>query len=287
MKKILSLFSLLLICLFFTGCIKRDTMEDINIYTSVYPIEFITSRLYGGHSTIKSIYPDGIKPDKYELTDKQIADYSKTDLFIFTELSNEKQSIYKMLKNNGKLKIIDSTLGIDYKYSPEELWLNPSNLLMIAQNIKNGFDEYLDNDYLKNEINDKYEELKIDISNVGAKLNSITDDSTNNTIIVADNGLKFLENYGFEVISLDEDGLTAKNIDLAKLLILRGKNQYIFTFQNEDLNNTVNSLVKQTSVKTVALHSLSSISENERNSKKDYISIMNDNIASLKQELYD
>ena len=51
---------LLLVSLSFllTGC-KQDDFEDINIYTTVYPIEYITNYLYGEYSNINSIYPDG------------------------------------------------------------------------------------------------------------------------------------------------------------------------------------------------------------------------------------
>ena len=59
MKKI---FLVLFLCFLLTGCIKMDSMDDIDIYTSVYPIEYITNRLYGQNSTVKSIYPDGIIP---------------------------------------------------------------------------------------------------------------------------------------------------------------------------------------------------------------------------------
>ena len=71
MKKVLSLF-LIMGCLLTTGCIKRDSLEDIDIYTTIYPIEYITERLYGDHSNIYSIYPDGVEVKDYVLTDKQV-----------------------------------------------------------------------------------------------------------------------------------------------------------------------------------------------------------------------
>ena len=55
MKKIV-IFLIVLFSL--TGCLKRDTMEGIDIYTTVYPLEYIASRLYGNNSNIKSIYPN-------------------------------------------------------------------------------------------------------------------------------------------------------------------------------------------------------------------------------------
>ena len=46
-KKILLLTGLTLFVLACSGCFKRDDLEDVTIYTSVYPIEYLTDRLYG------------------------------------------------------------------------------------------------------------------------------------------------------------------------------------------------------------------------------------------------
>ena len=113
MKKYL--FIVLGIVLLCTGCFKRDSMEDITIYTSVYPIEYITTRLYGDNAEISSIYPNGIIVDKYTLTEKQLDDYSKADLFIFNGLSSEKDYIKPMFSKNKNLKIIDATSSIEYE----------------------------------------------------------------------------------------------------------------------------------------------------------------------------
>ena len=160
MKKLITLL-LITTSILTSGCLKRDNLENIEIYTTSYPIEYITNRLYGEHSTVKSIYPDGVIIDSYELTDKQIKDYSNSSLFIFNGLAPEKKYVAPMFEHNKKIKIIDTTLSMDYENYIEELWLNPSNFLMLAQNIKIGFNEYINNHYLKNDIDEKYEELKV------------------------------------------------------------------------------------------------------------------------------
>ena len=96
MKKLFSIFIVLTLAFMSTGCIKRDNMEDITIYTTNYPTEYITKRLYGDYSRVKSIYPDGVNINDYELTNKQIEDYSSADLFIFNGLSNEKNYVTRM-----------------------------------------------------------------------------------------------------------------------------------------------------------------------------------------------
>ena len=53
MKKIfLSLLTFVFI-FSLSGC-KTDSMDDITIYTTTYPIEYITNELYGANSTINS-----------------------------------------------------------------------------------------------------------------------------------------------------------------------------------------------------------------------------------------
>lgn len=286
MKK--CLLTILAICtLFTTGCLKRDTMEDILIYTSAYPIEFITNELYGNNATIQSIYPNGIIVSKYTLTEKQLQDYSKCDLFIFNGLSDEKDYIRPMFNSNKDLKIIDASASIEYEYRMEEMWLDPSNFLMIAQNIKNGFEEYVTNQYILKEISENYNQLKIDISKIDATTQLMIQKADSKTIVVSNNLFKYLEKYGLEIISLEgTDNSADKNLETAREMIKTGELKYIYTLKNEDVNEDIAELIKDTKVELVEFHTLSNLDDTERKGGKDYMTIMNENIELLKQQLY-
>ncbi len=289
MKNIISILTLFTLVICLSGCeVKRDNMEDITIYTTSYPIEYITKRLYGEHSKIYSIYPDGINVDKYSLTSKQIKDYSQSDLYIFSGLSEkEKGYVSKLRKDNSKLKIIDTTLSMEYENSQEELWLDPSNLLMMAQNIKKGFKEYINNYYLNNDINQNYEKLKIETSNLDAKLKQTATNAESKVIVASDDMFKYLEKYGFTVYSLEEnDNLTTKTIEDVKSLIKQGKVKHIFVKENEDLNKTVKSLINNNNLETLEWHTLTNITEAQRTNNLNYFDLMNENIETLKTELY-
>lgn len=286
-KKLTSILLIGIFVITLSGCdIKSDTMENIEIYTTNYPIEYITQRLYGDHSTINSIYPNGIKIDDYNLTNKQITDYSDSDLYIFNGL-NEKEKSYvnKMRNKNNNLKIIDTTLYMEYDEAIEELWLDPSNFLMMAQNIKKGFGEYIDNYYLNNDIDKNYENLKIEASNLDAKIKSTVEKADNKTIVATSNMFKYLEKYGLTVYTL-EGGINSKDIEKVKTLIYNNKIKYIFTKDNEELSSDIKYLIKGTNIKTESWYSLTNISEDKRNSNADYFTIMNENIDALKSELY-
>ncbi len=287
MKKIKLIFmGLFILCL--TGCFKRDNFEDIDIYTTSYPIEYITERLYGEHSKISSIYPNGVDIKDYELNEKQIRDYGKTTLFIFNGLSNEKDYVSKFFKINKELKIIDTTASMEMEYELEELWLDPSNFLMLAQNIRYGLKEYIDNHYLKNEIDENYNKLKEEISRLDADVYEISANTENKTIVVSSNLFMFLEKYGFEVISLEENQTSIdKNVAYATELINNGKVNYIFLKQNEKISDTIQKIVDETDAEILYFHTLSNLTGEERNEKKDYISIMSDNIDLLRNEVYD
>ncbi len=288
MKKIVSLFFLLISVSFLTGCLKRDNFEDINIYTTIYPIEYITERLYGGHSNVFSIYPNGENIDDYKLTEKQKHDYSKNDLFIFNGLTDERNYVMEFFKYNKHLKIIDATSSMEINYGKEELWLDPSNFLMLAQNIRYGLNQYINNHYLKTEIDENYNNLKEEVSRLDASIYEISKNATNKTLVVSSDMFKFLEKYGFTVISLEEnDELTEKKVSEVIEMINDKKVHYIFMKQGEKTSDTIQKIINETNIDVLYFHMISNLTGEERNSRKDYLSIMSDNIDLLRNELYD
>ena len=154
MKKI---FLLILSLFLLTGCsLKKDNLENATIYTTIYTIKYLTEFMYKDYSTIESIYPAGADVTTYELTDKQIKNYAKGDLFIYNGLSNEKTITKNLINKNRNLLIIDVSNGLSYSYGIKELWMSPNNYLMLAKNIK----DYLKENHL--EYSDLFRETYID-----------------------------------------------------------------------------------------------------------------------------
>lgn len=280
--KLILCLSLLLV----TGCFKRDNLEDITIYSTSYPIEYIVDNLYGEHSIIKSIYPNGVDINNYSLTEKQIRDYSKANMYIFNGLTKEKDYVIDMVNNNHNLMIIDASNTIEYSNSVEEIWLDPSNFLMMALNIKNGLNDYITNHYLKNSIEENYENLKIKISNLDAKLKLLYENATTTTIITDTNTLTFLEKYGFNIISLDSNTVTDKMISDAINHLNKMSNKYILTLDANNSSDVVNRVVDKTKAELLTIHKLSNLTDKEKANKEDYITLFNQNIEQLKKALY-
>ena len=230
MMKKLQLLIILLGTFLLTGCVKMDKMDDIKIITSVYPITNLTEKIYGNNSNVMSIYPNGINVDEYEITDKQIKEYSKSDLFIYNGLdSKEKKIATRLLNANKNIKLIDASQGLTINSSKEELWLSPSNYLMLAQNIKEHLKEDISSTVLKNDVEKNYEKIKLTISTFDAQFKIIAENASDKEIIVANNSLKFLSKYGFVILSLDkEENKLKSNITAAKNKLNSKENGCIF-----------------------------------------------------------
>lgn len=286
------LIFIILIILLMPGCsMTKDSMEDITIFTTTYPIRYLLDSLYGENSTINSIYPSGVDTNDYELSNKKLEEYSKTDLFVFNSLDKDRDYAVKMINMNKNLKVIDVSKGITYTDNIAELWLNPYNYLMMAQNTKDGLLEYISNPYLVSNtdgtgIEDKYEELKYSLSRLDADIKEDINLAHYKTIVVDSNMFKFLEKYDLKVISLEENSnLTDSRVNEVKKLLNNGTIKYIYSGSNET-NDICKNLIDNYGAELITLNTMDSIDGGITNSNENYITVMNNNLDLLNKELY-
>lgn len=284
MKKIKILISLLL-CITLTGCFEGEQTKEMVITTSVYPIEYVVQNLYGEESTIDSIYPKDIEISNYKVSDVLLEDYKSSELFIFNGLSKEKDYVKKLKNNNENLKIIDVTSNMTIDYKMEELWLDPNNMLTIANNIKEGFNEYINIKVVLDNIEKRYEQLKVALTSLDGKYYQAVKKSDYDTIIVSNNAFKYLEKYGLTVISLDKKTVTSKDISDAKALLSSNKCKYIFINYKEELDEDTKKIIEDTKADKLEFFTMTNLTGIDT-TKEDYITLSNQNLENLKKELY-
>jgi zinc transport system substrate-binding protein len=283
MKKNLLLTFLSILSIFLlTGCFDTNNLDGSNITTTVYPVEYLIDRLYGEHSKINSIYPNEVDISKYELTEKQVKEYSKeTTLFIYNGLSNEKEIAKTFINKNKKMQIIDVSYGMNYKYGIEELWLNPNNYLMLANTIKSDLEELSSSKYAAEEIESNYAKLEEDLTTLDAELRNIAKSAKNTkseTIVIAYDSLGFLERYGFNVINISSENNITSSI----------KNKFknktytkIFVADKNKVSDSVKDLVDNYKAELIEINMMHTLTDYERNNKDNYLTIMNDFITKL------
>ncbi|MDD6244460.1 MAG: metal ABC transporter substrate-binding protein [bacterium] len=282
--QIIICFTLLLtVC----GC-RRDNMEDISIITTNYPNEYIISSLYGKHATISSIYPDGVNTSTYKLTTKRKKDLANQDLLIYTGLiERERNLAVELLDYNSNLKIIDSSYVLENSNNTDELWNDPSFMLMMCQNVRISLKEYVENNYLRKEIDKNYETLKITVSELDADIRLAVENAPYKTIVATSSAYKYLEKYGVKVYLVNDD-TSDKDLKEVDNLIKQGKITKIFTYEEDKTTSNVQNIINKypNVVSLVSFKHMNLLTEEARKSNSDYVTLMNQNLDTLKEELY-
>ena len=287
MKKIIKLLILgLFTTTLLTGCFKRDSLEGVKIYTTVYPIEYLTETLYGNNSKVYSIYPNGVNVNEYKLTKKQVNNYSKAGIFIYNGLSNEKNIAKEFINANHKIKIIDVSYGLKYENGVEELWMSPNNYLMLATTIKNNLEEYISSKYIIDEIENNYKPLQEEVSKMDAELRTIASsakDKDQNTLITSNNMFKYLNNYGFNVLSLeDKETISENNLNAIKSNFKSKKYKYIIMANTDEKTDLIKDLENNYGAKIITVNTMKNLTTEDRNNNLTYLTFMKEYIENIR-----
>ena len=281
-KILLVLCSLLLI----RGCdMFKEDFSDKYVYTTMYPIEYATTELYKDYANISSVYPNG-SDIEYEVSNKKKKQYSTGEIFIYSGIANEATLARDLLNLNENIKIIDGTKGMNNK-SIASVYLDPSNFLMICSNIKSSLKEYNENVYVKEGIEDNYRVLNEKVSELDVKLYDIGKNGNYKTILTTNDVFSFLTKYNINVVSIDANN---DNIDKsyaeANKLIENKEVQYIYYLEGDEFTPAQEKFISDNSLMKIEINNVFSLTDEERQEEKDYISIMNETIDNYKKELY-
>lgn len=280
MKKVIVLLMSLFLL---TGCLEEEKLDKI-AYTTYYPLEFATNYMYKDFATVKSIYPNGIDTSKYTLTDKQKSIYASSDMFVYAGVTDEVKLAAEFLNTNQNISIIDGTKGLSYSSEVCELWLDPSNYLMIARNIKSTLIDYANNVYDEEKIDKLYDELKIKISEIDVDLTMMGKNASKKNILVTNDSFGFLSKYNINVISIKEGD--TKSINDAKKLINSGEIKYAYVLRGNTLSQEIETFIKNYNLEKIEIDSMYTITDEDKNNGNDYLSIMTENINKFKTELF-
>ena len=280
MKKILKVLIVGLFMLSLSGC-SEDKLTNNEVYATIYPIEYLTDYLYGEERNVSSIYPRGANVKDYELTDMQKENYSQGGLFVYNGLTNEKELAREFLSNNRDILLIDVSYGLNFEYAIEELWLSPNNFLMLAKNIRDNLIDYTNSTVLIESIEARYAEIEETLSFMDAELRSVATEAKsdgNPTLVVSSNKLAFLENYGFNIISLDED-ISEESIEDA---FDEGTLTDIYLCDTDEETDFISLLESDYDANIIRVDTLYTLTDEEASNNETYLTIMRDFIDNIR-----
>ncbi len=280
MKKVIKVLALSLFMLSLSGC-EQGRFLNNEVYTTIYPIQYLTQYLYGEEGEVSSIYPNGANVEEYQLTDRQKANYSDGSLFVYNGLTSEKELAREFLDMNHDLLLVDVAYGLNYENSIEELWLSPNNYLMLAKNIKNNLIDYTNSTVFAEEIKERYDELEVTLSFMDAELRSVAMEAKsdgNSTIVVSSRKLAFLKNYGFDVVILSEES-NGKAIEEA---FDDGTYTDFYLCDTDEKTDFISSLESEYDANIISVDTMYTITDEEANNNETYLTIMRDFIDHIR-----
>lgn len=221
-----------------TGMDIADVPETLNVYTTVYPLQYFTQEIGGRFVTVQSIYPAGANEHTFEPTQKDMMNLADADVFFYIGLGLEGfvENAQKTLANeNVKLvatadAISEDDLHIstghthaeaievheehDHEgHSHEEevqedhnhddhdshVWLSPVLSKELATVIKNTLVEKLPEQEATFTAN--YEQLVKDLDALHAEFEAMAAETTNKTFFVSHAAFGYIAgHYGFNQV---------------------------------------------------------------------------------------
>lgn len=307
MKKILLTIIVMIISLTLLGCDE----DKVDIYTTVYPLQFFTEQIVGDKLNVKSAYPNSAEVHDYEPTAKTLINMSEAKMIIYIGQGLEpfiEKGIDSTFKNVLCLKVTGCSKlflvtkdGLttnspsttpDTLYDPH-IWLDPFQMPHVVNHI-------LENILTIEEFKIYEEEFKLNALNLVSKLEELANlynekisQTKKKTIIVDHDAYPYWTyRYGFNRMSLRSDNESsdpnAKEFSEIVDFAIENNLKYLLATKHEAQQAllqqyiaTLNKTNPELNAKIIFLDNL----EIQVNSENDYFTVMKNNLTILIQAL--
>ncbi|MFK4392855.1 adhesin [Bacillus sp. AFS094228] len=314
--KIRALLSLFLVtAVFLSACgnskgesSKEKTKDALDIYTTVYPLQYFTEAIGGEYVNVETVYPPGTDEHSFEPSQKDIVKMAESDLFFYIgyNLEGFVTKAEPILSKEGVSTIaVGETVHLDEEEHEHEdehandedghdhggvnphLWLDPVYSIDMAKTIKDELtkkmpeqEEYFNSHF--NELSEKLEALD-------EKFATTIESGRTNKIIVSHSAYGYWEErYGLEQIGVT--GLTSSNEpsqkELGKIVTMAEKEDLNYVIFEQNISSKLTEIIqKEMGAKSLELHNLSVLTEKDIEAGEDYFSLMEKNVKTLQTAL--
>ncbi|WP_078433632.1 metal ABC transporter solute-binding protein, Zn/Mn family [Metabacillus halosaccharovorans] len=319
MRKIWMAFPSLLIVFFLAACggdnanrtngeeEEASSAEQLEIYTTVYPLQFFAEQIAGEEALVESILPPGSDSHTFEPTTKEMINIAEADAFIFNGagLETYAEKIANAVESED-VKIIEAAVGIELNESDHDhdhdhdhhhdhgdqdphVWLDPIRSIKLAENVKDMLVELRPE---KEEFfNENFESLKEELEGLHEEFSTQLKETPGNHFIVSHAAYGYWEE-AYDVHQIAVSGLSPTDEPSQKELenIIETADQYglHYVFFEQNITTKVAEVVREEiGAETLRLHNLSVLTEDDIEKEEDYFTLMRQNLAQLTTALAD
>lgn len=319
MKKLSFIFALILgASIFLTGCNSDNSTADtqnenqLSIYTTVYPLQYMAEQIGGEHVNVSSIYPAGVDEHTFEPTQKDIINIAESDLFYYVgyNLEGFVNNVTKTLGNeNVEMIAIGEKVNLDtpgheeHEHEDHEheddghnhgtvdphLWIDPLYAKEMAEHIKDTLIEKMPEQKSAFEAN--YETLAKKFDELNTEYTKVFSEASHDEFLVSHAAFGYWEErYDVEQISVSgistSEEPTQKSLE--KLVDTAKEHKLKFILVEQNINSKLTDIIKkEANLTALPIHNLSILTQDDIDSERDYFSIAKDNLNSLQKALND
>lgn len=298
--------------------------EKVNVYTTVYPLSYVASRIGGEHAEVVNIVPTGVEPHDFEPTAKDVVAMSGADVFIYNGSGLEAwvdQVVDGLDRTN--VIVVNATEGLpvveavdghetghdgdhheeesasgeheteshghDHSHGPVDphVWLDPTLLKQQAEKVKEALvkaDAAHQADFEKN-----YRQLAADLDALDQEFQAMAREVPRKEFVVSHAAFGYLANrYGLKQVAIS--GLSPADepspAELRKLVeYVKERGIRHILFESLVSPDVAETIARETGARTAVLNPLEGLTEAEAKAGKDYLAIMRENLETLRKAL--
>lgn len=320
MIKQVTVILFLITVLFLSGCSNSQNSQPnksngkIDIYTTVYPLQYFAQEIGGTYVNAATVYPPGTDEHSFEPSQKDIIKMSNADLFLYIgyNLEGFVTKAKPILEDEGvktiavgESVVFDKASMNNHKedaYANEDhnaddghnhgdvdphLWLDPIYASQMATTIKDALVKKMpgQSDYFEA----RYKKLNEKLQTLDKKLAETIKNSKTDEIIVSHGAYGYWKKrYGLKQISVT--GLTGTNEpsqkDLENIVNTAKQHDLHYVVFEQNVSSKLTEIIQnEIGAKALTLHNLSVLTDADLKAGADYESLMNQNIKTLQTAL--
>lgn len=296
------LLFLLLLPLVIIGCDTHSSTNDsqITIYTSIYPIQYITQEITGDEILVQSIYPPGVDAHTYEPSTRDLTSIANGEAFIYLgagmegfaetaveALQSHDVTFIELGKNTALFHSTDDHdhHGHDHGDYDPHIWLDPLRMITIAEMIQEELIKIKPNQQALYEKN--LHQLKEKLLQLDQDFKDTLLPKTDKHMIVAHAAYGYWEErYGIEQIAISglSSGSEPSQKDLVEIVETAKNLNLTYIIFEQNSSDRVSSIIQDyIGAEALEIHNLETLTDQDIKNHEDYISLMKQNLTVLDQ----
>ena len=273
--------------------------EPLEIYTTIYPLEFIIETIGEDTVDVESIIPPGADAHSYEPTMQDMTKYAGADAFIYVGGTMEtfSDSISNALSGQP-VELIhlytheelftpahethDHDHGHDHGDFDPHIWISPTRMMAVAEIIK---DELIAlNPETREFYQDNYEILIEELEMLDQAFHDTLVDKNNGHIIVPHAAYGYWSEYGITQIPLSGYSMSDEpsQRQLQDVVMTAAEHDIDFVLFEQNVESRIPEVIQnEIGAETRTIHNLEVRLQEEIDNEEDYFDIMYRNLEVL------